>query len=130
MSKPQRMWINQPSTLQPRHDLHGTNVLACHEYDDTWCVYFLSGNTISTHISRLCLSPGWVSGKPKQADALMVYAVIDTEQDDRSLATYPSRAEANIVADGLNSHNDQSGRYRVRPVMHLKVREGAAPCTP
>ena len=26
-----RMWINQPSTLQPLHHLHGTNVLAIPE---------------------------------------------------------------------------------------------------
>lgn len=60
MSKnPQRMWINQPSTLQPLHHLHGTRVLAQHEYDDTWQIYFLSGDTISMQASRLCLSEGW-----------------------------------------------------------------------
>ena len=55
----QRMWINQLSTLQPLYHLHGTNVLAVHEYDDTWCVYFLSGDVISMQVSSLCLSRGW-----------------------------------------------------------------------
>lgn len=55
----QRMWVNQPSTLQEHHDLHGTNVLACREYDDTWQVYFLSGDTISRQMLGRALSPGW-----------------------------------------------------------------------
>ena len=55
-----RMWINQPSRSQQFHDLHGTNVLAVHEYDDTWRIYFLSGNVISHQISRLALSEGWM----------------------------------------------------------------------
>lgn len=59
MSKIERMWINQPSTLQTLHHLHGTNVLACHEYDDTWRVYFLNGNLISMQVSFLWLSEGW-----------------------------------------------------------------------
>ena len=57
----QRMWVNQPSTLQPHHDLHGTNVLAHLEYDDTMRVYFLSGPVISQQMSRLALSDGWPS---------------------------------------------------------------------
>ncbi len=54
-----RMWINQPSTLQEFHYLHGTNVLAKHEYGDTMRIYFLSGNVISQQISRSTLSEGW-----------------------------------------------------------------------
>jgi len=56
-----RMWINQPSTLQPHHKLHGTNVLARHEYGDTMQIFFLSGEVISQQVSRLALSPGWNS---------------------------------------------------------------------
>lgn len=54
-----RMWINQPSSLQPHHDLHGTNVLALHEYDNTYRVYFLSGDTISQQMFSTSLSKGW-----------------------------------------------------------------------
>jgi hypothetical protein len=55
-----RMWINQPSKLQPLHKLHGTNVLAVHEYDSTYCIFFLDGPVVSQQVSRLCLSIGWV----------------------------------------------------------------------
>lgn len=55
----QRMWINQPSTLQPYHELHGVNVLAAPEYDDTYRVYFLSGPIESMQLFRSCLSVGW-----------------------------------------------------------------------
>lgn len=54
-----RMWINQPSTLQPLHHLHGVNVLA-----EGTKVYFLSGPTISMEVptNPNPLSEGWVGG--------------------------------------------------------------------
>lgn len=53
-----RMWINQPSTLQPFHKVHGLNVLA--EYQEgTSRIYFLEGSIISQNISSNCLSKGW-----------------------------------------------------------------------
>lgn len=57
---PQRMWINQPSTLQPLHKYNGINVLAVHEYDDTWLLYFLNGPVVSMQACGLWLSKGWV----------------------------------------------------------------------
>lgn len=54
-----RMWINQPSTLQPYHALHGTHVLALGETDRTCRVYFLSGPVISQHVDCGALSAGW-----------------------------------------------------------------------
>jgi hypothetical protein len=54
-----RMWINQPSTLQPLHKLHGTNVLACEVRPGICRVWFLSGDTISMEAPRNCLSVGW-----------------------------------------------------------------------
>jgi hypothetical protein len=46
-----RYWINQPSTMQPLHHLHGTNVLAIYEYyGSTSKVYFLSGEVISMQV--------------------------------------------------------------------------------
>jgi hypothetical protein len=59
-----RMWINQPSTLQPLHALHGTNVLAQHEYDDTMLIYFLSGDKTSQQVFRNVLSEGWRPAPP------------------------------------------------------------------
>jgi len=55
---PKRMWVNQPSTLQPLHDLHGTNVLAIPEREG-YRIYFLAGPVISQEASTLCLSDGW-----------------------------------------------------------------------
>jgi hypothetical protein len=52
------MWIDQPSTLQPLHKYHGTNVLAIPEGND-YRIYFLSGDTISMQASRNWLSLGW-----------------------------------------------------------------------
>lgn len=57
---PMRMWVNQPSTLQPYHEYHGERVLAYYEgYDNTYRVYFLHGETVSMQMPRMALSPGW-----------------------------------------------------------------------
>lgn len=61
-----RMWINQPSILQPLHHLHGVNVLAEHEYDDTYKIWFLAGGTVSMQCPRLCLSVGWQTQSPQK----------------------------------------------------------------
>lgn len=58
-----RMWINQPSTLQPYHTLHGQRVLAMPERGETWRVYFLSGEVVSQQISKAALSSGWARNK-------------------------------------------------------------------
>jgi hypothetical protein len=57
--QPVRMWINQPSTHQALHHLHGKNVLTIHERDNTYRIYFLAGATISMQCSGLALSYGW-----------------------------------------------------------------------
>jgi hypothetical protein len=58
--QPRRMWINQPSTSQPEHGLHGCNVLAVPEVDgEYFTVYFLTGPIVSTRVSKLSLSEGW-----------------------------------------------------------------------
>jgi len=56
-----RMWINQPSTSQPLHHLHGTNVLAYLEpkCKNTYRIYFLSGSIVSQQCQRNSLSEGW-----------------------------------------------------------------------
>lgn len=55
----QRMWINQPSTHQPLHNLHGTNVLATPEGHRIYRAYFLSGPIHSMQVPLAALSPGW-----------------------------------------------------------------------
>jgi hypothetical protein len=50
-----RMWINQPSTLQPFHEHHGKNVLYDGEY-----IWFTSGAVINSQIpNENILSEGW-----------------------------------------------------------------------
>lgn len=62
---PQRMWINQPSTLQPYHNLHGINVLAIPgRTNNYYWVYFLTNDTNgrdieSMEVHRMALSDGW-----------------------------------------------------------------------
>ena len=64
MSDLARMWINQPSTLQPVHKLHGTNVLAEKVREGISRVWFLSGPTISADIPTAALSRGWNQPAP------------------------------------------------------------------
>lgn len=56
-----RMWINQPSSLQVEHPLHGTRVLAEDSDFGTGFVrvWFLDGDIISKEMSVLTLSRGW-----------------------------------------------------------------------
>ena len=74
-NRPQRMWVNQPSTLQPLHHLHGVNVLAVEENDSCMEIYFLKGPVVSQVAPKEALSPGWLGisltetpiARPKQA---------------------------------------------------------------
>lgn len=67
LDRMKRMWINQPSWLQPFHKYHGVNVLFDVEAER---IYFLSGDTISSDIpSRLVLSEGWVKNSTDAEEA-------------------------------------------------------------
>jgi hypothetical protein len=60
-----RKWINQPSTLQPLHEYHGTNVLAEKLPTGDYCVYLLSGEKFGiTPVPARSLSPGWAPTNP------------------------------------------------------------------
>jgi hypothetical protein len=59
LNKLTRMWVNQPSEHQPLHHLHGVNVLAITERDDTVLIYFLSGPVLCQQAPRSALSEGW-----------------------------------------------------------------------
>lgn len=56
---PQRMWVNQPSSQQSHHDMHGMNVLAVWDYGEIMRVYPTSGDIVSTQMHYTALSPGW-----------------------------------------------------------------------
>jgi hypothetical protein len=54
------MWINQPSTMQPHHKLHGRCVLAMPPAQGkVITVYFTDGPVISMNIDPAVLSRGW-----------------------------------------------------------------------
>lgn len=54
-----RMWINQPSTLQPYHAYHGRRVLA-HLVDGDYArAYFTDGPVVSMRVAHNALSEGW-----------------------------------------------------------------------
>jgi len=66
-----RMWINQPSTLQPLHRLHGVRVLARQDTDRTERAYFLSGDIVSMQVLRETLSPGWPTTSRPDHDGIL-----------------------------------------------------------
>lgn len=51
-----RAWINQPSTLQPLHDLHGQHCIAVDYGDGDVTIYFTEGAVHSMLVSNLCIS--------------------------------------------------------------------------
>lgn len=57
----ERMWIDQPSTLQPLHKYHATNVLAVAISPKSHRVYFLSGPVAHMIVPSHTLSSGWVN---------------------------------------------------------------------
>lgn len=64
MPKPERMWINQPSTLQPLHARHGENVLAVPYTPGSHAVYYLQGDVVSSVVPSNVLSVGWLPPAP------------------------------------------------------------------
>ena len=63
-----RMWINQPSTLQPHHALHCTNVLAAPIRPNVHIVYFLDGPIVSCEVASCALSKGWIPHTTTRGD--------------------------------------------------------------
>lgn len=52
----ERMWINQPSTLQPLHEYNRLNVIADLK---NMTVYPVRGSIISMQVPKGVLSKGW-----------------------------------------------------------------------
>jgi len=48
--KPTRVWINQPSTLQPLHEMHGKTAIAMTEPNGFTSIYFEKGDVHSMRI--------------------------------------------------------------------------------
>jgi hypothetical protein len=58
-NKPQRAWVNQPSTLQPCYAWNGARVLAIADGAGLARIYFTSGTIVSARVLTNVLSPGW-----------------------------------------------------------------------
>jgi hypothetical protein len=56
-----RAWINQPSTLQPLHALHGTHCIVHDTGDQSVTLYFTEGDVHSTTAFRQCISRVYLS---------------------------------------------------------------------
>lgn len=58
LTRPYRAWINQPSTLQPLHTMHGMRCIAINDpkTPGTADIYFTEGDLISMRADTLCLS--------------------------------------------------------------------------
>lgn len=55
-----RMWINQPSTLQPLYKYHGRLVLVAWEKDEQMVdIWFVKGKEVSMRAPKISLSNGW-----------------------------------------------------------------------
>jgi hypothetical protein len=66
MDKVKRAWINQPSTSQDYHSLHGKNILVevPKNKDEIWLrAYFLDGDVVSQFINKNALENGWTTAR-------------------------------------------------------------------
>jgi hypothetical protein len=103
----ERMWINQPSTLQEFHHLHGARVLAQASVYGPFArrVWFTQGDVVSMEVPEWVLSPGWPT---HLRDALMVsepeewFGANDPRVTD-GLAVY----DAERAVDGLPPFREQ-----------------------
>jgi hypothetical protein len=111
MDKLERMWINQPSTLQPLHKLHGTNVLARREYDDTLQIFFLSGDVVSQQAKSLWLSPGWQPVTPAATEEVLEVVVGLHKALSRMIDKHdPDSTEAEWLGNSNELHRKLTGK--------------------
>jgi hypothetical protein len=62
MRQAYRVWVNQPSTLQPDHNIHGALGIALEDpnvHPDCVDVYWVKGEAICSRMLRASLSRGW-----------------------------------------------------------------------
>lgn len=83
-----RMWINQPSTHDALHHMHGTNVLAA----PNGRIYPVAGDIISMQVPNNALSQGW-NRHPRRYDPAKLR---DTHIVSAQQATYIRAEEATL----------------------------------
>lgn len=64
-----RAWINQPSTLQPLHNLHGKRCIVHDTGDQSVTLYFTDGDVHSMTALRQCISRIYLSYADQKAAA-------------------------------------------------------------
>jgi len=69
-----RAWINQPSTLQPLHFLHGKNCIVQDIGDDTVILFFTEGAIHSMQAPRQCILRVHLSSKADKNKQIAVEA--------------------------------------------------------
>jgi hypothetical protein len=90
-----RAWINQPSTQQEHHDLHGRRVLAAEDRDGVSRVFFTEGPVVSMELRSTSLSDGWyVAPVQRQLDAVMHSVDKWFDEGDSRLKDDPSNRSA------------------------------------
>lgn len=111
----ERMWINQPSTLDKLHKLHGMNVLAEPEPNSlkVMRVYFLDGVVTSQQVPRLYLSNGWLPKRDEKFDFLA--PVVDEVKPtlETRIQTAAESAILKIIMDGSWIAPDYSNRFKL-----------------
>ena len=85
-----RYWVNQPSTLQPHHNLHGVNLIAETTPDSDGIVraYMVEGDTISMNIQKGSLCGGW---KPVNSGTVKLHCDIRFGGSTSQYLTYHSK---------------------------------------
>ena len=56
-----RAWINQPSTLQPLHHMHGVKCIVEDNGGNTVTLYFTEGDVHSMEAFKICVSRVYLS---------------------------------------------------------------------
>ena len=64
-----RAWVNQPSTLQPLHHLHGRHCIVHDKGEQSVTLYFTEGDLHSTTALRQCVSRVHLSSAPQEVTA-------------------------------------------------------------
>jgi hypothetical protein len=105
------MWINQPSTSQPLHAFHGTNVLAQLENESTAQIFFLSGEKHSQQVCPSVLSHGWRPLTPATNEEVLEVVVGLHKALSRMIDKHdPDSKEAEWLGNSNELHRKLTGQ--------------------
>lgn len=100
-----RMWIDQPSSKQELHHMHGQNVLANDLGGDYLQVYPVKNKCISMVVGRRALVDGWQTDWTKE--------LIKPEHGRKVLARYKNSHGKNriVIAMWIEAHTKEVGEF-------------------